>query len=109
MKRVDGDILFAHIAKQLKALRLGDGTRRLTQTQLASTIGVSRTTITNIETCVQQPTVLQLYALSSALGVPITTLLPDVSAVTPSSVDGVEGQLPPKTAEWVRRTRQPDS
>lgn len=110
MAKIDADLLYRQIAARIKAARKSeDGVARLTQDQLAKSIDVSRTTITNIETCAQYPTVLQLYAISSALNVPIVDLLPAVLDVTQRPIEGTAISMSPKTAEVVRRLRRPTS
>lgn len=110
MTQIDADLLYRHIADRIKASRRSEeGVTRVTQGQLAKSIGVSRTTITNIETCAQYPTVAQLFAICAALNVPLASLLPSVSEVIQTPVSGAAIRISPKTAELVRRLRQTSS
>lgn len=61
-------------------LRKARRKRGLTQQQLGDRIGLSRTSITNMEKGRQQITLHQLYFISSALGCKLDDLLPDPPA-----------------------------
>lgn len=70
---------------------------QVTQVRLAEALGVSRTTLSNIECGRQRLFVDQIYQAALHLSVPVAQLLPDVHEVVASrSVHtAAEGALPP--------------
>jgi len=84
---------------------------RISQTELAKMIGVSRTTIANIENNRQQLTIPMLYQICSALDVPVADVLPKVSEVAivdaPTvRVAGEEQALRPAEAAVAKRIEE---
>ena len=55
-------------------LRVGRAERDLSQDDLARAVGVSRNTISSIETGRYSPSALLAFRLAEALGMPVTTL-----------------------------------
>lgn len=66
--------LYEKIGKQIQTLRLKKG---LTQSKLAASLALNRTSITNIEKGRQKILVHTLWELADALGVTPKSLLPD--------------------------------
>jgi transcriptional regulator with XRE-family HTH domain len=93
-------------------LRLGDLIRRrreqlrLTQAELGETLGLSRTSVTNIERGRQRLLVDQFHSVCRALDVPPSLLLSDVGAGTANPVDTPRPELEkmPTVAAFVKRT-----
>lgn len=72
----------------------------LTQEQLAASLGLSRTSITNIEGGRQPVLIHTLYAIAAELHVDVSVLLPDVGG---SATKAAEHVQPPKNVspkEW---------
>lgn len=63
-----------------RLLRQSRGNARMTQGQVAERVGLTRTSITNIERGTQHIALHQLFLLASAVGVAPTELLPDPKA-----------------------------
>jgi transcriptional regulator with XRE-family HTH domain len=72
---VDG--LYKEFGRLLRARRKDAG---LTQSQVAERVGLTRTSITNIERGIQHISLHQLFLLASAVGVGPVSLLPDQEA-----------------------------
>jgi transcriptional regulator with XRE-family HTH domain len=72
---VDG--LYKEFGQLLRASRKDAG---LTQSQVAERVGLTRTSITNIERGIQHISLHQLFLLASAVGVSPVALLPDQEA-----------------------------
>jgi transcriptional regulator with XRE-family HTH domain len=68
------DALYSRFGRQLRAARKDAG---LTQQELAERVGLTRTSITNIESGAQHISLRQLYLLAAAVGLPPARLLPD--------------------------------
>lgn len=68
------DGLYKEFGRLLRQRRTEAG---LTQSQVASRVGLTRTSITNIERGTQHIALHQLFRLASAVGVGPTDLLPD--------------------------------
>jgi transcriptional regulator with XRE-family HTH domain len=82
--------------------------RQVTQVRLAEELGVSRTTLSNIECGRQRLFVDQVYQAALHLAVPVAQLLPDAQEVVqPRRVrTAAEGALPP--VEQARLSRAVD-
>lgn len=66
--------LYGLIGAQVRAAREAAG---LSQEQLAANVGLSRTSITNLEMGRQQTPLHVLYAIADAVGTPLKSLLPE--------------------------------
>ena len=77
----------------------------LSQERLGKRVGLSRTSITNIEKGRQQLPMHMIYVLADALGVDAIALLPDRKKLTPQASRVVIdlASLPPDVAEFVGR------
>ena len=89
-----------------KLMRMSRETRDgMTQEKLGRLVGLSRTSITNIEKGRQHVSLHQLFAIAEALKVRPDALLPATAAVGGDS--GVTQKLPPDTdreiAEWAEK------
>lgn len=84
------------LGQNLKKWRMKRG---ITQADLAEATGYGRTSITNIESGIQQPDVLRLLDLAKALGVAVEDLVPPVAA----------RRLPPPLVTVKIRTRHPEN
>ena len=99
-----------HLYRSIGQLvRAGRKEAELTQDELAQRVGLTRTSINNIEHGRQKIQVHTLYALAEALSVPASALLPPTGSQQPSVS---ENQLPkdllPEEREWVRRVLTPE-
>lgn len=66
---------------RLKAARKGNAERRINQAELASALGVTRTSISNIERGRHRVFLDQVYVAAHQLGVEVLDLLPDMNQV----------------------------
>jgi transcriptional regulator with XRE-family HTH domain len=81
----------------------------LTQEDLAREVGLTRTSITNIERGRQKLLIHALFAIAQALGVPAVSLLPPSLSQGSSSIEvGLADDLPAPEREWVKRVLMPD-
>lgn len=82
----------------------------MTQSQLAENTGILRTSITNIESGKQKPPLSTLYKMCLVLNVEISDLLPSCSDTkskeVPVEIGGRVDQVPPKSAEFLKRLIQ---
>jgi len=76
--------------------------RKVTQEALADTIGLSRTSITNIEKGRQPVQLHVVVKLADVLGVRIDQLLPQSESAVGAVGERLQ-QLEPKQREWVER------
>lgn len=98
--------------ERLQSVRLGS-IPRISQAELADALGVSRTSVSNIENGRHRVFLDQIYAAAHALRVPVTTLLPEdsslwsVTAVHVSANAEIDAhqleQLAPMAAAAVRK------
>jgi transcriptional regulator with XRE-family HTH domain len=73
VKTLEVDGLYSEIGRRIKAEREALG---FTQIDLAQEIGLTRTSLTNIEAGRQRLPIHVLYAIASALALPVSDLLP---------------------------------
>ena len=71
--------LYETIGNKIRELRTE---RDFSQAELAFSINLERTSITNIETGKQKITIFALYGISKSLGVPLSDLLPEMEDLT---------------------------
>ncbi|MHB1232305.1 MAG: helix-turn-helix domain-containing protein [Burkholderiales bacterium] len=104
---IDVDRLYQQIGKTIYDLRQAKKPR-LTQAGLAELLGVTRTSITNIEKGEQRIPLHLLYTLCAKLSVQISDLIPaveDVAGQLPDTTSRKPDQstkMPPKTAALIR-------
>ncbi len=80
----------------------------ITQEELARRVGLTRTSITNIERGRQKVLVHTLYAISEALNTSPTALLPSAATEGDAELEGrIPGELEPEERDWVRRVLSP--
>lgn len=103
--RVDiDDRLYQALGRRIRTAREA---ARFSQEELARRVGLTRTSVTNIEHGRQRIQVHVLYALARALAVDPEALLPPLhDETTPSALGEVPG-LAAAEQEWVRRVIAP--
>lgn len=111
---IDVDRLYQEIGKAIHDLRQAKKPR-LTQARLAEMLGVTRTSITNIEKGQQRIPLHLLYTLCAKLSVQISDVIPVVDDVvgqlpdTTSRLPDQSTEMPPKTAALIRNLSMGDS
>ena len=107
---VNDRTLYQHIGRQLRLRRRAV---HLTQEQLAHRLGLTRTSITNIEAGLQKLPLHLLYRFCAVLELDIARVLPQVAEVTQdnadTAVDRHASHMPPKTATLVRHLLEEES
>lgn len=107
---LDEEQLYRTIGRRLRERRDSMG---VSQGRLAKQVGILRTSVTNIEAGRQRPPVHLLYRLALALNIDVPQLLPDIRELAKPSmvtveIDGAPPQVPPRTAEVLRRIWEED-
>jgi transcriptional regulator with XRE-family HTH domain len=91
--------LYLQLGKRIRAARKDAG---LTQAELAASISLSRTSVTNIERGRQQILLHTLYDIASTLGIDAADLLPEME---PKPKEGLIEQIPEDLTkderEWI--------
>lgn len=83
---------------------------RMTQDELARRVGMTRTSITNIESGRQKVQLDTLYDIADALDVSPESLLPRREAVPTGTVEGsLPEDLTPEEREWAMRLLSGDA
>lgn len=70
-----------YLGKKIKEKRESFSSGKLTQTELAKLIGLSRASIANIEAGTQSVSLFHLYTISEALNLNIIDFLPSISEI----------------------------
>lgn len=95
------DEIYKAIGSRVKAKR---EQADLKQDQLAERVGLTRTSISNIENGRQRIQVHTLFMIAEALNVPVETLLPLNLTEEPEEIDEqVLRNVPKEEHEWVKR------
>src|SRR5438045_4615671 len=104
---IDQTTLYRHIGAAIRRHREARG---MTQAQLASAIGLLRTSIVNLEAGRQRVPLHTLYPICAVLGIEAADVLPTVREVLSKDqlvlpIDGVEQVVPARTAAFVSGLR----
>lgn len=111
---IDVDRLYQQIGKAIHDLRQAKKPK-LTQAALAEILGVTRTSITNIEKGEQRIPLHLLYTLCANLSVQISDVIPvveDIVGQSPNTTSRLPDQstkMPPKTAALIRNLSMGDN
>jgi transcriptional regulator with XRE-family HTH domain len=100
---VDEKHLRREIGRRIKAAREKSGSL-LTQEELATRVGLKRTSITNFESGTHSPRLLVLYDICGVLGIEPAELLPKMAEVV--ATEYVEFELDSKTYIMTRKTAE---
>jgi len=84
--------IYGLLGKQIRAARQEAG---LTQDELAQKVGLTRTSITNIEQGQQRIHIHTLYKIAQVLNKPIADFMPPVEFGQTSIADQLKGELSP--------------
>lgn len=103
--KINEDTLYKHIGRLVKFYRQAS---KVTQDELAERVGVTRTSITNIESGSQKLPLHLLFRICAALNLEAADILPRLSDVVTHEeqetikIDGQTKQMSPRTATFVR-------
>lgn len=106
-ERVTDELLYAAVGRRIRKVRTD---KNITQEDLAGAVGLTRTSVTNIEKGRQKLLLHTLSAIARRLAVPCASLLPDESelnavvAQTPESIVDQAGTRDDKERQFVLRT-----
>jgi transcriptional regulator with XRE-family HTH domain len=92
--------IYADAGKLIKTAREG---KHMTQGRLAAMVGLSRTSITNIERGRQKILLHTLSEIADALGIPLAELLPLTRENRPPLEHKLPEDVSPKEREWITR------
>jgi transcriptional regulator with XRE-family HTH domain len=93
--------LYSEVGGRIKAAR---GRLALTQGELGARVGLTRTSVTNIEAGRQKLLLHTLYRMAEVLQVPVVDLLPELTRGTDDRTDvarALSGALTPAEQEWI--------
>ena len=102
MPVVPSDDVYSVVGKRVRA---GRAQVQLTQDELAQRVGLTRTSITNLELGRQKIQIHTLYAIADALKLPVISFLPDRPSRVSSTIrDELKGKrLDPAERAWAAR------
>ena len=86
-------------------LRLAREALGMTQGELASAVGISRTSLTNIELGRQRILVDQLVDLADVLHVPVSSLIPEQKSTGISQYESTQLESLPAVADFLNSVR----
>lgn len=76
--QIDRDLLYQEIRKHIKLLRTAETETTLTQAQLGAILGLTRSTVANLESGAQRTSLHNVYEICAHYGLELTDLLPSV-------------------------------
>jgi transcriptional regulator with XRE-family HTH domain len=100
---IDQATLYQHVGATIRRQREARG---ITQAQLATAVGLLRTSIVNVEAGRQRAPLHTLYPICAILGIEVADLLPSVHMVISETqlilpIDGIDRVVPARTAAFV--------
>ena len=100
---IDQTTLYRHVGAAIRRYREARG---MTQAQLASAVGLLRTSVVNLEAGRQRAPLHTLFPICAVLGIEAADLLPAVHAVLTEHqlilpIDGIDAVVPARTAAFV--------
>ncbi len=112
---ISEDAVYSVIRSKIKKLRTNHpvAQKKLTQSELATAIGINRATLTNIEIGNQRPPLHLIYRICEHFSVELDKLLPPVEllvqATLPEEVEVIVGnkaqRVPPRIHELICQAR----
>lgn len=102
---MDIDPFYKHIGMTLRGAREA---LSMTQGELAHVVGLSRTSLTNIELGRQRILVDQLAELANALHIPVSSLIPERSPATIREDDSEHFESLPAVTNFLNAVRSHD-
>lgn len=105
MDKMDIDPFYKHIGMTLRRAREG---LEMTQGELAQLVGLSRTSLTNIELGRQRILVDQLVELATALHISVVSLIPERDTKTLQDEDSKHFESLPTVRSFLNAVRSSD-
>ena len=102
---IDQGLFYRTLGENLRKVR---GAKKIKQGPLAGAVGLSRTSITNIERGRQRVDVELLVRLATTLGVAVNELVPSMRSSKQKALPRKARQLDPKARAWVQRIIEVD-
>src|SRR5690349_3333650 len=96
---INDDLLYQHIGEQIKRIRQESN---MSQEELANKVGVTRTSITNIERGFQKLPLHLLYNICEVLNVEAISFLPSINDVAGNiKFDSQRKEIPPEISPFI--------
>jgi transcriptional regulator with XRE-family HTH domain len=102
---MDNDSFYKHVGVRIRAAR---ETLGITQGELAHVIGLSRTSLTNIELGRQRILVDQLVDIADALHIPVASLIPERTVVAIEDDNSNHFESLPSVTTFLNAVRSKD-
>jgi DNA-binding XRE family transcriptional regulator len=104
---IDETTLYRHVGAAIRKHREACG---MTQAQLATAVGLLRTSVVNLEAGRQRAPLHTLFPICAVLGIEAADLLPSVHAVLSEyqlvlPIDGIDAVVPARTAAFINELR----
>ncbi|HML96266.1 MAG TPA: helix-turn-helix transcriptional regulator [Thermodesulfobacteriota bacterium] len=84
-----------------KLIRVQRNKKKLTQNELAMKVGLTRTSITNIESGSQKIQIHDLYSIAQVFNIPVQSLLPEIELSDTNIMDTLPSGLKPNVQKWL--------
>lgn len=96
---IDSKLLYDNIRQQIKAIRTAEFDTRLSQEELGEILGLTRSTVANIESGTQRTSLHNIYEICAQYNLELSDLLPSVADMRKRSAglkyEGIDPGLSP--------------
>ncbi len=96
---IDSKLLYDNIRQRIKAIRTAEVDTRLSQAELGEILGLTRSTVANIESGTQRASLHNIYEICAHYNLELSDLLPGVADIRKRSAglkyEGIDPGLSP--------------
>lgn len=93
--QIDRDLLYQHVRKHIKHIRTAQTETTLTQAQLGELLGLTRSTVANLESGAQRTSLHNVYEICAYYRLELDDLLPSVTEMVRRTSELPNANAPP--------------
>ena len=104
--QVDSNLLYQDVQQQIKRIRTAEIETTLTQAQLGDILGLTRSTVANLESGAQRASLHNVYEICAHFGLELADILPSVSEMVRRSSKLPDADVPPSVKHVIEKLRK---
>ena len=104
--QIDRGLLYQHVRNHIKHIRTAETETTLTQAQLGEILGLTRSTVANLESGAQRTSLHNLYVICAHFGLELTDLLPSVAEMVRRTSELPSANAPPSVNHVLEMLKQ---
>ena len=93
--QIDDNLLYQNVRQQIKRIRTAETETTMTQAQLGEILGLTRSTVANIESGAQRASLHNVYEICAHFNLELADFLPSVSEMRRRSSALLDANVPP--------------